>query len=253
MAKPKAGTAPVVNIRFVSPGEAARPTPLREDQKHFPQSGLTLEYWGTALFGYERATYRDRETGKEVNKPKSAADAAITDITTWREYHKAMDISDMTFWKKLYIRTFEVLQASIFKSIGSIDKSHRKAIEDELTRALDRLKSAKGKDAIHAQLIASLFRLVFLLLGRPAYAVPGKRRNLATFGTLSYSQTEEQLSWLVKGYIYTSLARHGFDNSIDADLAYRQWSRDNKASMDDPATFLAWESDRFPNTYNLFV
>jgi hypothetical protein len=230
-----------------------RPPPLREDQKHFPQAGMALENWGVALFGYEREDYIDRKTGEKVNKPKSANDAIKAERRTWREYHKSRDFSDMAFWKKLYVRTFEVLQASIFRSIGSIDKTHRKAIEDELERALARLKSARGKDAIHEQLIASLFRLVFLLLGRSAYPAMGKQRNFSTFRTLTYSQTEEQLSWLLRGYVHTHLKAHGFEHRIDADLAFDRWAKAHKRAAADPSTFVAWVRETFPKTYDSFV
>ncbi|RYG31894.1 MAG: hypothetical protein EON93_12180 [Burkholderiales bacterium] len=226
---------------------------MREDQKHFPQDGLALEYWGVALFGYEREEFFDRETGQKVNKPKSAAEATKADRRTKREFHKSKDISDMTFWKDLYVRTFEVLQASIFRSIGSVDKSHRKAIEDELTRALSRLKSAQGKDSIHAQLIASLFRLIFLLLGRSAYAVAGKERNFSTFRTLTYSQTEEQLCWLLKGYIHTNLQAHGFEHYIDADLAFAAWAKAQKKPAKEASVFVQWVRECFPPTYGAFV
>lgn len=251
--KTKASPAPKIRVKFVALGTPVRPPPLREDQKHFPQAGMALENWGVALFGYEREEYIDRKTGEKVNKPKSANDAIKAERRTWREYHKSRDISAMTFWKELYIRSFEVIQSSIFRSIGSVDKSHRKAIEDELDRALTRLKSARGKDAIHEQLIASLFRLVFLLLGRSAYPTTGKRRDFSTFRTLTYSQTEEQLGWLLRGYVHTHLKAHGFEDRIDADLAFDRWAKAAKKKPADPSVFVEWVRMTFPRTYVAFV
>lgn len=251
--KSKGAPAPKIRVKFVAPGTRVRQPPLREDQKHFPQAGMALENWGVALFGYEREEYIDRMTGEKVNKPKSANDAMKAERRARREYHKARDISAMTFWKDLYVRSFEVIQASIFRSIGSVDKSHRKAIEDELDRALTRLKSARGKDAIHEQLIASLFRLVFLLLGRSAYPATGKRRDFSTFRTLTYCQTEEQLSWLLRGYVHSHLKAHGFEDRIDADLAIDRWAKAEKKAAADPSTFVAWVRETFPETYSAFV
>lgn len=257
MAKTKTKTKPgppaMINVKFVAPRDRVRQPALREDQKHFPQAGMALENWGVGLFGYEREEYYDRKSGKKVHKPKSANDAIKTERRTWREYHKSRDVSAMSYWTKLYVRTFEVLQASIFRSIGSIDKSHRKAIEDELERALTRLKAARGKDAIHEQLIASLFRLVFLLLGRSAYATSGKRREFSTYRTLTYCQTEEQLSWLLRGYVHTHLPAHGFKDHIDADLAFDRWAKAAKKSGADPSVFVEWVRTNYPKTYGTFV
>jgi hypothetical protein len=249
MKKTKRGSE--IKVRLVSPGTPAPNPPLREDQKHFYQSGLALENWGVALFGYERREYVDRETGEKVPKPQSGADAVKSEVRVAREFYKAKDISDMQFWKSLYVRTFEVLRESIFRSVGTVDKSHRKEIEDELDRALDRLKSAKGKDAIHEQVIASLFRLVFLLLGRSAYAAPGKRRDFSTFRTLTYSQTDEQLSWLLQGYIHGKTQDHGFDDHFAADFAYSEWAKKKKQPVD-RSTYVAWVRESFPETYAVF-
>lgn len=251
--KTKSGSPAKIKVKFVAPGERVRQPPLREDQKQFPQAGMALENWGVALFGYEREEYYDRKSGKKVNKPKSANDAIKTERRTWREYHKSRDFSAMVYWKKLYVRTFEVLQVSIFRSTGSIDKIHRKEIEDELERAVTRLKSARGKDAIHEQLIASLFRLVFLLLGRSAYPTPGKRREFSTFRTLTYCQTEEQLSWLLRGYVHTHLPAHGFEDRIDADLAFDRWAKAQKKAATDSSVFVEWVRTTFPRTYGTFV
>lgn len=244
---------PEIKVRFVSPGDPTKKPRLREDQKHFLQAGMALEIWGVSLFGYERREYVDRETGKKVGSPKSGADAVGVEMRTKREFHKSRDISDMKYWKSLYVRSFEVLQASIFRSVGTVDKTHRKAIEDELDRALSRRKSAEGKDAIHEQVIASLFRLVFLLLGRSAYAVPGKRRNFATFRTLTYSQTEEQLSWLLQGYIQGNAAEHGFEDHFAADYAFHQWAKANKRLPSERATYVDWVRANHPETYSKFV
>ena len=249
MKKPKG--APQIKVRFVSPDNPVPKARLPEDQKHFPQAGLALENWGVDLFGYERREYIDRDTGQKTTKPKSGADAVNSDVRVTREFYKAKDVSDMKFWKSLYVRTFEVLRLSIFRSVGTVDKSHRKAIEEELDRALDRLSAANGKDAIHEQVIASLFRLVFLLLGRSAYAEPGKRRDFSTFRTLTYSQTEGQLSWLLQAYIHRKPRDHGFDDSFAADFAFGQWAKEKKRPAD-RLTYVEWVQDLFPETYAIF-
>ncbi|OYX50111.1 MAG: hypothetical protein B7Y90_05360 [Alphaproteobacteria bacterium 32-64-14] len=244
------GVSPI-SVAFVGSDNPAPRVPLREDQKHFSQDGLALENWGVALFGYERREYFDRETGKRTTAPKSGADALNSEVRITREFYKSKDISDMKFWKNLYVRTFEVLRLSVFRSIGSIDKSHRKAIEQELDRALDRLKSANGKDAINAQVIASLFRLLFLLLGRSAYAEPGKRRDFSTFRTLTYSQTDEQLSWLLQGYIHGKAQDHGFEDHFAADFAFGAWAKLKKWPAD-RSTYVEWVREVFPETYAMF-
>src|SRR5262249_44950412 len=46
-----------------------------------------------------------------------------------KKYDKSADRLDIGFWKTFYLAAFEVLDNSIFSSIGSIDKSHKQAIQ----------------------------------------------------------------------------------------------------------------------------
>ncbi len=177
-----------IKLEFVKPGERVRLPPIPRDQKEFKHHSLKLERLGVNLFG--------------------------------EKYHKAVDRWDIGFWKDLYISIFKVLSASIFKSIGSVDKTHRSEIEHELEFALKMLRTVKAKDEINAVVIASLFSLVFLLLGRKPYMTKGKLRELSTFRTLTYSQTEEQLSWLLEGYIQGKSKELGIGDHFDALYAY---------------------------------
>ena len=142
---------------------------IPEDQKHFRHHSMSLERIGESLFG--------------------------------EKYRKAIDRSDMQFWHKLYVDVFEVLHASALRSVGSVDRVHRKNIGEKIQFALDMLNATKSKDETNAAVIAALFDLVFLLLGREPYHTSGKVREWSTFRTLTYSQTEEQLSYLLQGYM----------------------------------------------------
>jgi len=193
---------------------------MPEDQKVFRHHSMALERLGVSLFG--------------------------------DKYHKAIDRWDIAFWKSLYVSTFEVLRASVFSSIGSVDKQHRQDIEHELDHALQMLKVAKAKDEINAATIASLFRLVFLLLGRLPYHTKGKRRNLGTFRTLTYSQTEEQLSWMLQGHIQRNAENFGFGDFFDADFAFHQWAREKKRTTSDRSAYVEWVRESFPETYAEF-
>jgi hypothetical protein len=102
-----------------------------------------------------------------------------------KKYHKSVDRVDIGFWKAFYIATFEVLDKSIFSSVGSIDKPHKRAIQEEITHGLEWMRRSKTKDELHGALIVTLFKLVFLLLGRLPYRAKGKRLSLATFRTLN--------------------------------------------------------------------
>lgn len=83
-----------------------------------------------------------------------------------KKYYKSVDRLDIGFWKAFYVAAFEVLDNSIFRSIGSIDKSHKQAIQEEVTHGLEWMRRSTTKDELHGALIVTLFRLVFLLLGR---------------------------------------------------------------------------------------
>ena len=109
-------------------------------------------------------------------------------------------------------------------------KSHKQAIQEEVTHGLDWMRRSKTKDELHGALIVTLFKMVFLLLGRLPYRAKGKRRSLATFRTLTYSQTEEQLSWLLQGYVQRHASEHGSDTFFDADYAFLTWTREKQAS-----------------------
>lgn len=154
------------------------PERIPEDQKRFRHHSMKLERVGEGLFG--------------------------------KKYYKAIDRSDMQFWRDLYIDVFEVLRASVLRSIGSIDPDHRRNVEEEIKLALEMLRATKTKDEINADVIASLFNLVFLLLGRKPYAARTKVRDWSTFRTLTYSQTEEQLSHLLRSYVHRRLRETWF-------------------------------------------
>jgi len=170
-----------------------------------------------------------------------------------KKYAKSIDRVDIGFWKIFYISTFEVLEKSIFCSIGSIDKSHRQAIKDEVTNGLDWLRRSKAKDELHGALIVTLFKLVFLLLGRLPYREKGKQRAFNTFRTLSDSQTEEQLNWLLQGYMQRHASQHGFGDFFDADYAFLTWARENKRHRSDRSAYVEWVQYKFPQTYAKFV
>ena len=53
------------------------------------------------------------------------------------KYKKSMDQVDIGFWKAFYVGTFEVLERSMFSSIGSIDKTHKQALQEEVKNGLE--------------------------------------------------------------------------------------------------------------------
>ena len=116
----------------------------------------------------------------------------------------------MKIWHELYVAIFQVLRASALRSMGSVDPDHRKSIEEEIEFALKKLDATRAKDETNATVIAALFDLVFLLLGRRPYRARGKFRNWSAFRTLTYSQTEEQFSYLLQSYMHRRPREHGF-------------------------------------------
>ncbi|NRB20283.1 MAG: hypothetical protein HRU33_22790 [Rhodobacteraceae bacterium] len=163
-----------------------------------------------------------------------------------KKYHKSVNRTDIKFWATFYRSAFEVLKASTFRSIGSIDRSHEHAIRQEIDRFLVSSKNLKSKDEIHGELIVRLFRLVFLLLGREPYPARGKLRDFNTFRTLNYSQTKEQRSWLIQGHIQRSAETLGFEDSFAADYAFLEWCRANKRSNSDRSSYTEWAQAQFP-------
>ncbi len=168
------------------------------------------------------------------------------------KYFGSVNWTGITEWKSFYSSCVEVIEQSIYKSIGSIDPSHREQISNVLQTLRLRLKDANGKDQIHAILIVGLFKLVFLLLGRLPYVVRGRRRSFGTFRTLTYSQTEEQLSWLLQGAIQSSAREHGFVDSFDADVAFIRWAKEKKRMQSDRIAYVEWVRENFPETYRKF-
>ncbi|MEQ5826096.1 hypothetical protein J3456_01855 [Sulfitobacter sp. NFXS29] len=193
-------------------------TVISEDQKNFRQGHhLRLERFAEQLFG--------------------------------EKYWKSANTQSILFWKKFYIDVFEVLDSSVFQSIGAVDEHHRNAIQKEISQFSERAKELKLKDEIHSELIASLFRLNFLLLGREPYKARGKQRELSTFRTLTYSQTEEQLSWLLQGHIQRNAQQHGFVDSFEADYAFLEWCVENKRKRGDRSNYVDWVRLKYPDTY----
>ena len=68
-----------------------------------------------------------------------------------KKYDKSADRLDIGFWKTFYLAAFEVLDNSIFSSIGSIDKSHKQAIQEEVTSGLEWMRRTKTKDELHGR------------------------------------------------------------------------------------------------------
>ena len=169
-----------------------------------------------------------------------------------KKYYKCANRIDMAFWKKFYISTFEVLEASIFRSIGHVDEFHRQNIQSEIVHTLTILRTAKNKDELNSWLIVGLLNLVFLLLGRTPYKARGKIRDLATFRTLTYSQTEEQLSWLLQGYMQRNATDFGFSDHFDADYAFYEWSRENKKHSQKRSAYVEWIRLNYPEVYLKF-
>ena len=197
-----------------------RNTSTKEQKNFLHKRNVTLELFATSLFG--------------------------------KKYRNSSEIVDVSFWKRFYIATFDVLNESVFLSIGMIDKTHKEAIQNEITLTLEGLRSAKKKDEIHGLLIVSLFKLVFLLLGRQPYYARGKRRDFSTFRTLTYSQDEEQLSWLLQGYVQKNANEHGFEDFFDADRAFYKWCKKNKRQRSDRCAYVRWVRLNFPETYTKF-
>ncbi|WP_353256217.1 hypothetical protein, partial [Hyphomonas sp.] len=119
-------------------------------------------------------------------------------------------------------------------------------------RTIASVKGAKAKDEIHASLIVGLFTLVFFLMGRLPYAARGKQRSFSTFRTLTYSQTEEQLSWLLQSYVEGRPQEHGFGDHFDAHYAFFVWAREHKHSLSDRSAYVDWVRTTFPQTYSHF-
>ena len=220
MRKTKVGEFDVV---FVSPGDDLTKQKVRiaPDQKVFSHDyNLSLEFFAHSLFG--------------------------------EKYHKSVNRHSVAFWKKFYISAFEVLQASIFTSIGSVDPEHRRDIEQHIEHSLKWLREGETKDQIHGALIVSLFKLVFLLLGRLPYATKGKRRDLSTFRTLTYSQTDEQLSYLLEGHMQRRRKDYGFADIFDVQVAFHKWCKANRRSSNDRHAYVEWVRLEFPYAYELF-
>ena len=167
-------------------------------------------------------------------------------------YFGSVGWTDPTVWKRFYLDCVEVLQGSFSRSVGSIDGPHRKQVEDELKILHRQLKQAKHKDQMHTVLVVRLFRLVFLLMGRLPYHVRGKRRTLNTFRTLSYSQTEEQLSWLLQGYVQRHAEENGFDDFFHVDHEFFVWAQERKRPLKDRSAYVEWVRERLPEVYAQF-
>lgn len=168
------------------------------------------------------------------------------------KYFGSVNYSDMTYWKKFYVRCLDLIEISFFASVGSIDPSHRESISRLLSSARRNLVSARRKDTIHAALIVFLFKLVFLLMGRHPYYTRGNRRDFGTFRTLNYCQTEVQLSWLLQGAIQGSAKDIGFEDSFSADMAFHYWAKDNKRQLKDRSAYVEWVRLNFPEVYRKF-
>ena len=193
----------------------------REDeQKHLrAENSIALEYFATSLFG----------------------------DTYW---HSA-DYTEISFWRKMYLRTLKVLEHSIPRCIGSVDRTHRDDILFEVSSMRQKLEVARRKDDIHCALIAGLFRLTFLLLGRRPYKARGNFRQLNTFRTISYCQTIDQFGLLLRGYVEGQAKTIGYEDSFDLRMRFLHWRKERKLHEND-GHFVQWVEEVHPNLLNKF-
>lgn len=168
------------------------------------------------------------------------------------KYYGSVNWTDIKSWQSFYLETLDIIQRSIFRCIGYVDPSHKRALEETIAQAMSSVKAAKRKDAIHSALIVSLFKIIFLLLGRLPYNSRNKIRSFSSFRTLTYCQTEEQLSYLLQSEVESNYSNHGFTDSFDASYAFSTWAKMHKVSRDDRSAYVKWVALKFPETYNRF-
>jgi len=161
-------------------------------------------------------------------------------------YFGSVNWTKLSDWKPFYSKCVEVLAASALPSIGAIDERHRNDIKTTIERLQADLMKSKTKDRVHVVLILGLFKLVFLLLGRLPYKARGAQRDLNRFRTLTYSQTDEQLSWLLQGHIQMNAQQYGFSDSFEADYAYFAWTKQNKRRHADRSAYVQWVRENLP-------
>lgn len=162
------------------------------------------------------------------------------------KYFGSVNWTEWTIWKRFFLRSVCVLEASLLPSIGSVDEKHREDLARSIGRMKEDVKNADSKDRMNTVLIIGLLKLVFLLSGRLPYYARGSRRNLNTFRTLSYCQTDEQLSWLLQAHIQKNAEALGFVDSFEADLAHFTWAKANKRKHSDRAGYVQWVRETYP-------
>ena len=86
-----------------------------------------------------------------------------------------------------------------------------------------------------------------------ALSLKGKRRFLATFRTLTCSQTQEQLGWLLQGYIQRHASEHGCGDFFDAEHTVLTWTRENKRQHSDRSANVEWVRLKSAETYANFT
>jgi hypothetical protein len=168
------------------------------------------------------------------------------------KYYRSVSWTDIKRWQTFYLECLRIINRSLFATIGYVDPSHKKKIVDTLESAISKVKSASRKDEIHSALIVSLFKIIFLLLGRLPENSKGKTFYFSAFRTLTYCQTEEQLSYLLRKEIQRELSHFGFGDSLDADLAFAKWAKQAKFKTNDSSAYVKWFSETFPEQFTSF-
>lgn len=162
--------------------------------------------------------------------------------------------TDIRVWKKFYADCLELTERSFLQTVGSIDSYHRGHIRETFRITLKRIKAAKRKDDLHRDLIVGLFQLLFLVMGNIPRRMSLKRGRktpaigFSAFRTLSYSQTEEQMGWLLRSRIEGQPEEYGFGDFFDAQVAFNDWFKVEKAAGRN-STYVDWVRQRFPELY----
>ncbi len=164
-------------------------------------------------------------------------------------YHGFVGYLRLTIWKKELIKILKAVKRAIDLNIDT-DEFHRNELISRCDFGMRKLRESKYKDELDANMIESLIRIVFLLLGE----MPENARRRSTSNPkcwkldrarkITYVQTLQQKTWLI-----LHLARKKCEKAPDYD---ELWEKLCVEYRGDHRRFIKWYKDTYPDKYLMY-
>ena len=165
-----------------------------------------------------------------------------------RLYHTA-GTTEFLFWKRAFVRSWELIGKSLPSSYQVNDRSHHAKLKKEFLTVLLEARVCRSKDRFLLVMLTGAFRVIVLLLGRefPLYCHRARRVSKIDFTTdrqLMYYRTEENIALLTHRCLQSRRPTSDFD-PLDYQFEYYEWLGETGKERSS-VSFIEWADEAMP-------